>query len=331
MSRRRPFSVLLALVAVSLGGAPLAAASVPLQERLTPELRARVLEATAVALEEQYVFPEKGAAMARTLRRNLAEGRYDGIADAAVLAKRLEGELRELGDDEHLGVVVDPRRGEGTAEGAVAPAPVLDNFGFRKAEFLEGGIACLRIDRLDGADAARPVAAAAMNFVAGAEALILDLRENRGGSPSMDALLSGYLYDEPVVLHRLFDRITGETREIRSNPIVFGRRFGGTKPLFVLTSARTFSAAEGLAYQLKHHGRAVVVGERTRGGAHPKREVPLPGSLVLHVPYARAIHPVTGSNWQGVGVEPDVAVPAGEALDRALRLARDAIEKVGKK
>jgi C-terminal processing protease CtpA/Prc len=89
----------------------------------------------------------------------------------------------------------------------------------------------------------------------------------------------------------------------------------------VLTSDRTFSGGEEFAYNLKHFGRATIVGETTVGGAHPTEPVELPRDFVMGVPNARPVHPVTGTNWEGSGVEPDIAVPAETALEVALRRA----------
>jgi len=104
-----------------------------------------------------------------------------------------------------------------------------------------------------------------------------------------------------------------------------GRRFGPDKPVFVLISNRTFSAAEAFAYDLQALGRATIVGERSGGGAHPFEYRAITPRFVLSLPEGRSINPITGGDWQGVGVRPDVEASAEQALDAALRLAREAI------
>ncbi|MFS8477982.1 MAG: S41 family peptidase [Micromonosporaceae bacterium] len=170
---------------------------------------------------------------------------------------------------------------------------------------------------------------AAMRLLAHADALIIDLRRTFGGDPDMVALVCGYLFDEPTHLISMHHRDGGRVRQSWSPPYVPGPRFGGRKPVYVLTSAQTFSGGEELAYDLQHLGRATVVGERTRGGAHPRVGVRLHPHLELTIPVARPVHPVSGGNWEGRGVEPDIPVPAAEALDVAHRAAQEAVHDPG--
>ena len=104
-----------------------------------------------------------------------------------------------------------------------------------------------------------------------------------------------------------------------------GRRFGSSKPLYILTSRRTFSAAEAFAYNLQALGRATIVGEVTGGGAHPFEYRRVHPHFAVDLPEGKSVNPITGTNWEGVGVKPDVPVPPDEALSRALELARAAI------
>jgi C-terminal processing protease CtpA/Prc len=165
-----------------------------------------------------------------------------------------------------------------------------------------------------------------MQLVAGADALLLDLRENRGGDPRTVALLCGYLMDEPTHLVTMHQRDTGETVQSWSPAYVPGPRFGPTKPLYVLVGPTTFSGAEELAYDLQQlRPGSTVVGERTRGGAHPCEGYRLHPHLELTVPVARAIGATTGANWEGTGITPDVPVPAADALPTAYRLALAAL------
>jgi C-terminal processing protease CtpA/Prc len=105
-----------------------------------------------------------------------------------------------------------------------------------------------------------------------------------------------------------------------------GRRFGATRPVYLLISKRTFSAAEAFAYDLQALGRAVVVGEPSGGGAHPFEYRRVGTHFVLSLPEGRSINPVTGKDWEGVGVQPDVVVPEAQALEKAQELARERIK-----
>jgi C-terminal processing protease CtpA/Prc len=168
--------------------------------------------------------------------------------------------------------------------------------------------------------AAEPLSAA-LTLASRAQALIVDLRANRGGDPDTVAFVCSYLLDERTHLNTMHWRDGERSEQSWSLPYVPGARFGGSKPLYVLSSDSTFSAAEELAYDLQQLGRAVVVGEPTRGGAHPCQGWTLHPHLEATVPVGRAINPVSGTNWEGTGVQPDIPCAAADALGHAHALA----------
>jgi C-terminal processing protease CtpA/Prc len=164
--------------------------------------------------------------------------------------------------------------------------------------------------------------------VADAAALILDLRENNGGRVPTFALIISYFLDgPPMLLSRVERRYDHSSYEVWTRADVKGTRFGGKKPLYVLTSARTFSGGEGLAFYLQRLGRAKVVGETTRGGAHPPEMIELGNDFRLAVPVAKATYSAAHGTWEGVGVIPDVPVAADQALQEAHRLALDELAR----
>jgi hypothetical protein len=287
---------------------------------------------------ERYVFPGLAAEISRFLENGLAEDRHAAVPDEQALATALTQDLQSLNGDKHLrllhsvaelpGPAGQAERGDEAAELAAMTA---------FAERTAGGIA--RAERLDGnvgyldlrpllfpPVVAGEAVAAAMTLIAPAEVLLLDLRRCLGGSPDMVAMVCSYLFgDEPVHLIDIIDRPaadgTAAVRQSWTMPFTPGRRFGPDKPVFVLTSGTTFSGAEELSYDLQQLGRATVVGERTRGGAHPVERFPIRPHLQATIPIARAHSPVSGGNWEGTGVLPDVQVPAGEALGVAYQRA----------
>jgi Peptidase family S41/N-terminal domain of Peptidase_S41 in eukaryotic IRBP len=194
----------------------------------------------------------------------------------------------------------------------------MDNFGIRRVERLDGNIGYLDVRRVAVPANAGPAIAAAMELVAGTYALILDLRHNGGGSPEGVAFWCSYLFaeEEPTHLNDIFHTDSGETRQFWALPYVPGTRYVD-RPVYALTSSHTFSGGEEFCYNLQALGRAELIGETTGGGAHPTRGFPVSAGVHISVPFARSINPVTGTNWEGTGVVPDVAVPEAEAYDVA--------------
>ena len=193
----------------------------------------------------------------------------------------------------------------------------LDNFGIHRVERLDGNVGYLDVRRVAVPANAGPAISAAMELVAGTYALIFDLRHNGGGAPDGVALWCSYLLkEEPTHLNDIFHADTGETRQFWSLPYLPGARYVD-RPVYVLTSSHTFSGGEELCYNLQALGRAELIGETTGGGAHPTRAFPVSSAVMIGIPFARSINPVTGTNWQGTGVIPDVAVAEAEAYDVA--------------
>ena len=193
-------------------------------------------------------------------------------------------------------------------------------------EILEGNIGYLKFDFFADPDECGPTAIAAMNFLAHVDAIIFDLRENGGGDPRMVAFVSTYLFDNPTHLNDLYDRKKDETTQYWTLPYVPGTRLADT-PAFVLTSKGTFSGAEEFTYNLKNLKRATIIGETTGGGAHPVSGHRIDDHFMIGVPFARAVNPISKTNWEGTGVAPDVEAKAADALDVAKKMASSKVEK----
>ena len=286
---------------------------------------APIVEETARLLVENYIFPEVAEQLAELLRRRLAEGAYD-VDGAEELGRLVTTDLQSVNADGHLRLkyhaIPVP-----SGQGAAALAAMRRDFdaslgGVPKLELLDGGPAVLTLAPMlfPLEWAAEPVGAA-LTVASRARALIIDLRANRGGDPETVAFVCSYLLDERTHLNTMLWREAGRREQSWSLPYVPGRRYGADKPLYILTSSHTFSAAEELAYDLQQLGRAVVVGERTGGGAHPREGWTVHPHLEATIPVGRAVNPVSGTNWEGTGILPDVPCPASEALDRARALA----------
>jgi C-terminal processing protease CtpA/Prc len=291
------------------------------------ETRTGILTQMLTLLDQYYVFPAVAAQIRQTVEENLSNGAYDDVASLDELCERVTAQMQEISHDKHLRL---RRRLSGAGTGRLSAGMTAEamadyrrrqahqNYGFAKVERLAGNVGYLDLRMLDLPDIAGETAVAAMNYLGNSSALIIDLRECRGGTPGMVALLCSYLFGPaPVHLNSLYNRVSDSTTQSWTLPWVPGRRMPDV-PVWVLTSqAVTFSAAEELTYNLQTRGRAVVVGERTRGGAHPGISHSLSDELEVFVPQARAINPVRGDNWEDRGIEPDIAVPAAEAFRTA--------------
>lgn len=297
---------------------------------MTADARAAAVEAACKTLEENYVYPEVAKKMAASVRGKLKAGEYESLKDDAAFARRLTEDLRAISHDLHLGVRVQPDEGTSHGGGGLMAAGAGENYLFRKAEVLPGNIGYLRFDGFLWNDDARKKAASAMEFLADTDAVIFDVRGNGGGEPEMIRYLTTYLFEEPVHLNDMIDRNGKVVQEFWTLKEFAGRKFRKNVPVFVLTSNRTFSGAEEFSYNLKCLKRATLIGETTGGGAHPVRPERLSNRLVLGVPFMRACNPITKTNWEGTGVEPDIAVPADQALDRAIEEAHASISKTGR-
>jgi hypothetical protein len=299
-------------------------------ELLDDRTRHEVVASAAEILRETYVDPELGAKMADTLKKNLAEGRYDGITNPSGLSVRLTDDLYSICGDKHLAVrpFNPPAQDEPVKPSQDPQQDARENYGFRKVEVLPGNIGYIKLDMFHHSREAQQTAAAALAFVAHCDALIFDLRQNHGGSPEMIQFICSYLFHSPTHLNSFYDRLTGQTSETWTVDNIPGERFDPGLRVYVLTSSLTFSAGEEFTYDLKHLGRATIVGETTGGGAHPVTERIIADRFQMRVPYAKAVNPVTKTNWEGVGVIPHIAVPATDALDAA---CRDAAKKISAK
>ena len=300
---------------------------------------AELVQRLSELLWTNYVFPDIADKICIRLQEHLDDGAYEGISEGGFLAYALTHHMQEASGDEHLWVRWHPEPlpdQEGQlrhnkhwiADRKLEAA--LDNYGFHKVERLPGNVGCLEIHHLPRPAWGRDTAVAAMNFLASTSALIIDLRGCTGGYPDMVALILSYLFgEEPVHLNSIYWRDDDVTQEFWTLPHVPGKRFDD-KPVYVLIGPQTFSGGEELAYDLQARRRATLVGKTTGGGAHPGASYRLHPYFEAFIPIGRAINPVTGSNWEGTGVIPDITVPVEQAFNTAYRLALESvIESIG--
>jgi len=289
--------------------------------------RLEIIDSAAAYMDEIYVFPDVAQKMAEHVRQKMADGDYDEITDLDEFCRTLTNDLREISHDRHLGLaaMTPEQYGQYVWKDTMTEAErqrqyerlAYNNFAFYKVERLKGNVGYLEFRQFHGAELAGETAIAAMKFLAHCDALIIDLRQNGGGSPSMIQLITSYFFEEPVHLNSFYIRKTDSVKQFWTSAYVDGERMTDVD-IYVLTSDYTFSGAEEFTYNLKNLERATIIGETTGGGAHPIESRFFANlSVGMRVPFGRAINPISGTNWEGTGIEPDIKVPAERALDRA--------------
>ena len=330
-----------AVVAFRLRAIPPGMTAADMNMKIDAATRARVIDGAIANLNEFYVYPETAKKMADAVQAKLKSGGYDTVTGAEDFAQMLTADLQAVSHDKHLRVnfsvspIPERNATENNTPDAAARTEMRSqmekiNCGFEKVERLSSNIGYLKFNGFMDPDICAPTVTAAMSFLSHTDALIIDLRENGGGDPAMVAYISSYLFNERTHLNDLYNRKENKTEEFWTRPDVPGLKLA-TIPVFVLTAKRTFSGAEEFTYNLKNLKRATIIGEVTGGGAHPVSGHRIDAHFLIGVPFARAINPITKTNWEGTGVEPDVKVPAAEALDVARKMATEQINKKPKR
>jgi hypothetical protein len=294
-----------------------------------------VLDRVVAGLDTAYVDPALGQKIIRSLRDRQKAHAYDAITSSKAYAESLTVHLRAVSHDRHLRVqyraepFTDSEFAEPTAEEIARQRREIRqlNYGVDAVRRLPGNVGYLDLRMfVSPHDGSGDVLVAAMNFLAGTDALIVDVRRNGGGDPETVQLLCSYLFsgDEPVHLNDLYFRPRGTTTQFWTLPYVPGARYAG-KPVYVLTSHSTGSGAEEFSYDVQTQKRATLVGETTAGAAHPGEFLRVGDHFAAFVATGRAINPITHDDWEGKGVKPDVATSADQALRTAHKAALQAL------
>ena len=297
--------------------------------------RQKTIDAISERLTEYYVYPDVATKMIQAVHDHQKHGDYNSMVDGNEFADALTRDLRAVSQDRHLFVGYDPYvlpAQPAASDGPHKPSPAdearfrtmmeHENCAFSKVEILDHNIGYIKFGAFLNPNICGPTVVAAMNFVAHADALIFDLRENHGGNPDMVDFMVSYLFREPTHINDLTNRHDNETHQFWTLPWIPGPRFVD-QPVYVLTSHQTFSGGEEFTFDLQTQKRATIVGETTGGGAHPMRGMPAGDHFTIGVPIGRPINPVTKGDWEGKGVEPDVKVSAADALTTAEKLAAE--------
>jgi C-terminal processing protease CtpA/Prc len=306
---------------------------------LNAEMKASIAEKVGQLLVDNYIFPETAEKMQKLVNSKTDEGKYSNIDDVHDFARTLTKDLQSVSKDRHIRVRFDPdavkrikasnSRSEEDRERERKERIEREkraNFGFQKLEIMEGNIGYLDLRYFSGLSQAGDTIVASMNFLANAHAVIIDLRQNGGGSPLTIQVISSYFLDDYTHLNSFEWRGTDSIQQFWTLPYVPGKKMYETD-LYILTSRRTFSGAEEFTYNMKNLKRATIVGEATGGGAHPGGPRIVNDYFLVWIPSGRAINPITKTNWEGKGIEPHISVPQDKALIKAHSIALEKLKE----
>jgi Peptidase family S41/N-terminal domain of Peptidase_S41 in eukaryotic IRBP len=299
--------------------------------------RQRVVDAVSENLKTHYADPEVARKIADTLVSHQRNGDYDAITDGETFADLLTRQMRDVSHDMHLDLLYSQallpasrydalgRPLEPTPEGSASYRKTMEqsNCTFEKVEILPHNIGYLKLNSFPDPSVCQETATAAMVSLNHADAILFDLRDNRGGSPDMVSLIAAYLFDHPEYMYNPREAPTLKSWTLSP---VSGSKLAD-KPVYILTSARSFSGAEQFSYDLKMLKRSTLVGETTGGAAHAGVFHRIDDHFGIGIPEVKAVNPFSNADWAGAGVEPDVKVNAADALETAVKLAESKLLK----
>ncbi len=297
---------------------------------LSLAIKREVVDSLSKALAKNYIFPDTAQRMGAYIENRLKAGSYDKMMSGNAFAQALTTDIRSVYNDAHLSISYDPQMQHNLADTTTGNAAekrrqnlaeyAQQNFGFKKLEILNGNIGYVSFDRFYGFnDYAKEVVNTAFSFLKNTNALIIDLRNNGGGSPDMEKYICSFLVPPGTQLSSVYERRTHHIETAFTYQPSIAVSFVG-KPIYILVNRRSFSAAEALCYDLQNIHRATIIGETTGGGAHLVGPNSISNGFIGLIPFARAISPVTGTDWEAVGVQPDVRINADSSLDAAVLL-----------
>ena len=306
----------------------------PQASDLTADVRRQVIDTIAARLKTSYILPETAQRLVDSLNSHKRQGDYDGITDGVLLAARLTNDLEGVSHDRHLRIEysaekLPPEEGGPSAQEEQEYRDELNrtNCGFQHVEILPGNIGYIQFNYFGAPALCAETAATAFKFIAHTDAVVFDVRQNHGGDPAMVALIASYLFDHPIHLDDLYNRPENKTTQYWATPDKVTDRMP-TQPVYVLASRFSFSGAEQFCYDLKNLHRAILIGERTGGAAHPTRNRRINDHFFIAMPEYRYINAVTRADWEGQGIEPDVASASWNALSAAEQIALTRLHRI---
>jgi hypothetical protein len=302
---------------------------------ITTKEKKQIIDSLIHFITTAYIFPDIASKVEKALRLHQERGDYNRLTSSKIFSDTISEQLVRISQDKHLRVlysfeIIRPPSGkEPPLPEFIKKFAIENNYGFNKIEILDGNIGYLNILGFFPMEEATQKAIAALDSLSHTNALIIDLRDNSGGAgPLANFILSYFFNSEPVHFLDFYFRRDNRVEQSWSSFYIPGKRIP-EKPIYILTSSSTFSAGEAFAFVLQSLHRATIIGEVTGGGANVGDLLKLNDHFVLNLPIGRPLSPLTKTNWEGVGVQPDIKVPRDKAL--AFAQAAALAELQGKK
>jgi len=295
---------------------------------LTQEQVRQSIVETLQVLNDVYVFPEKAKEIELVILDRMHKGTYDHIKTNSEFQGYISEELKEVSTDGHLGILlVKDEETEPTHVLVETEDKYKYNYAFQKLEVLSGNIGYLKFNKFYQDEEALETVDYALGFLKDTDAMIIDLRDNIGGSPELVRYILSHFFDEETLLWRIHERGDKDIYELNSIVEIGNPKFKGNYPLFVLVGPDTASAAEIFSYTLKHYNRATIVGQKTRGVAHAVGAVKINKYFIGRFSMSTIINPITHTNFEVVGVQPDIKSSLDKSLDVAHSKALETLNK----
>lgn len=304
------------------------------EKALSKDYKKQSIQKLSQLMNDFYIFPDVAKETEKHLLKQFKKGHFDQFKNDETFAEALTESVQSINKDKHMRIRVN-RPYEAPVN---TPERIIEerldylnrfrtfNSGMSSVQIMEGNVGYLDLRGFAGLESGKEVADAYMKLLSRTDAVIVDLSKNGGGSPNMVQYLCSYFFDQHVHLNSLYYREGDETKEYWTLDEVGGKKMPEV-PLFVITSNRTFSGAEEFSYNMQTQKRATIVGQTSGGGANPGGTRGINENLSVFIPTGMAINPITKTNWEGVGVVPEVKTSSEETLDKTHELAMEAAEE----
>ncbi len=302
-------------------------------QSISKEYKEKAVQKLSDLMNEFYVFPEVAKKTEAHLKTQLESGHFDQYKNDEDFAAALTESVQSINKDKHMRI----RKNRPYEAPDNSPERMIEerlyqmdrsrksNSGFNTVKIMEGNVGYLDYRGFAGFAGGKPVTDAYMKLLSRSDAIIIDLSKNGGGDPAMVQYLCSFFFDQKVHLNSLYFREGDRTIDFWTLDDVDGTKMPDV-PLFVITSNRTFSGAEEFSYNMQTQKRATLIGQTSGGGANPGGSRGINENLTVFIPGGMAINPITKTNWEGVGVIPEVKTEVEEALEKAHELAKEAAQ-----